>query len=256
MASEASLAFDAAAATYDGVFGRNPVGRVFRWVFQERLRRSFRSGERVLDLGCGTGEDALLLASSGVSVHALDVSAAMVEAVRRKAAGVAGGARLLVEQRPAEAVGELDGPFDGAYSDFGALNCASLEVVGAGLARVLRPGAPVLLGFMGRFPLPAMIERGLTARGEPRGRTPPRVAGVALPVRYPRLGEIRRAMGPSFRWRGGFALGVLVPGPEHGAWAGRNPQAFAVLAAIEGIVRHLPLVRAFGDHVVLVGERR
>lgn len=253
----AAAAFDREAAVYDAGFGHNPVGLVFRHVFQERMRRLFPPGARVIDMGCGTGEDALALAASGVAVHAIDAAPAMVERARAKAAEAGPPeARLSFETRAAEDVAGLGGGFDGAYSDFGALNCADLVAVGAGLARALRPGAPVLLSLMGPWPLPALLERALTGRGEARGRRDPVVAGVPVPAEYPPPGEVRRLLGPAFAWRGGFALGVLLPGPEHAAWAWRNPQAFGVLAILEGFVRRWPILRALGDHVVLEGLRR
>ncbi len=258
MASAASLAFDRAAADYDDDFGRNPVGLLFRHVVQERVRALVRPGARVLDVGCGTGEDALAFAASGYSVHAVDVAPAMVERTRQKAAarGLTEG-RLRVEVRPAEAIGAVaGGPFDGAWSNFGALNCADLAAVGDGLARVLRPGAPVVFGLMGPWPLPATVERALTARGDARSRSVPRVAGVSLPVRYPWPGDVRRLLGPAFTWRRTFALGVLVPGPDHAGWCRRHPQTFGVLAALERLVRDWPVLRALGDHVVLEGARR
>ena len=87
----AAVAFDRAAPGYDEGFGRNPAGLVFRHAFQERLRRLVAPGARVVDLGCGTGEDAVFLATLGVRVHAIDVSPAMVARTREKAerAGVA-----------------------------------------------------------------------------------------------------------------------------------------------------------------------
>jgi SAM-dependent methyltransferase len=254
MASRAA-AFDRAAPGYDDGFGRNPVGLIFRHVFQQRLLGLFPPGVRLLDLGCGTGSDALVLAEAGRSVHGVDVSTRMIERARARAQA-ATGASLEFEVRAAEEVGALEGPFDGAYSDFGALNCADLRAVGAGLARVLRRDAPILLSVMGRWPLPAMLERALTGRGSVRGRDEVRVAGIGVPTGYPGARLVKEALGPAFAWRGGFGLGICVPGPEHGAWAVRHPQLFGALAALEGRVRRWPLLRSLGDHLVLEGVRR
>ena len=258
MASLAARAFDAEAPGYDEGFGSNPVGLLLRYVFQERLRALWQPGSRVLDLGCGTGDDALFLASQGVFVHAVDIAPQMIERARAKAAerGLDAG-QLRFELRAAEEVAGAGSGFDGAYSGFGALNCADLAAVASGLGAALRPGAPVLLSLMGRHPLPALLERALTGRGEaPRGRGRPVVGGVLLPVAYLTPGDARRALGGPFTWRTGFALGVLVPGPSHAGWVHDHPQSFGLLAALESLVRSWPVLRSLGDHVVLEGIRR
>jgi SAM-dependent methyltransferase len=257
MASPAvASAFDHVAAGYDESFGTNPVGLLFRYVFQERLRTLLPPGARAVDLGCGTGEDALFLASRGVTVLGLDASASMVQRARDKASARGLAARSRFEVRRLEQLEAADGVFDGAYSNFGALNCADLVALGQALAAALRPGAPVLLSLMGRHPLPAMAERALTAHGQARGREPAQVAGLAVPVEYPTRREAQRLLGRVWRWRRGFALGVLVPDPSHAPWVERHPQAFGVLAAFEALLRGWPLLRGLGDHIVLEGVRR
>jgi SAM-dependent methyltransferase len=257
MASLAARAFDAEAAGYDQGFGRNPVGLLFRYVFQERLRARLPRGARVLDLGCGTGDDALFLAGQGVTVLAIDVAPGMIESARAKAAerGI-GEDRVRFELRAAEDVAGAGQGFDGACSGFGALNCADLPSVARGLASVLKPRAPLLLSLLGPRPLPAVLERALTGKGGERRRIRPRVGGVELHVAYPGLGELRRAFGHEFAWSRAAALGVLVPGPAHEGWVRRHPQTFGLLAALEGMVRGWPLLRSLGDHVLLEGERR
>lgn len=257
MASLAAQAFDAEAPGYDQGFGRNPVGLLFRYVFQERLRARLQKGERVLDLGCGTGEDALFLAGQGVFVQAIDVAPGMIERARAKAAerGL-GEDRVRFELRAAEDVAGAGQGFDGAYSGFGALNCAHLPSVAKGLASALKPRAPVSLSLLGPRPLPAVIERALTGMGVDRGRGAPRVGGVELPVTYPGAAGLKRTFGGEFAWTAALALGVLVPGPAHADWVRLHPQTFGLLAALEGIVRSWPVLRSLGDHLVLEGERR
>ena len=252
------VAFDREAAVYDAAFGVNPSGLVFRRVFQDRLFRSFPPGTRVLDLGCGTGDDAIALAETGRVVHAIDPSPRMIERARAKAGARAiAGSHLSFDVRAAED-GGFDGgaTFDGAYSDFGALSCTDLGRVGEALARALKPGARLVLSLIGRHPLPALAHRLLTGRGEPRGRREPKVAGVSVSTWYATVREARARIGPAFAWRRAFALGVLLPGPDHPGWALRNPQAFGLLAAVEGLLRHWPVLRGLGDHVVVEGVRR
>ena len=244
------LAFDREAEVYDRDFGANPIGRLFRIAVQERLAALFPRGARVLDLGCGTGEDALFLTRHGVQVTGLDPSPAMIAQARSKVESA------VFFCRPAEEVGACGGPFHGAYSDFGALNCCDLVQVGAGLASVLEPGAPVLVSLLGASPWPALAARLVTGKGSRRVRHAPRVQGVPVPVRYPTLAEARRALGPAFEWTRAWALGVLVPDPSRARWAARHPVLFGALAAVEEQVRAWPLVRGLGDHVVLEGRRR
>ena len=52
-----------------------------------RWTRSSSAGERILDIGCGTGEDARISRRAAFTVHAIDASPAMVQVAR--------GARVL-----------------------------------------------------------------------------------------------------------------------------------------------------------------
>jgi SAM-dependent methyltransferase len=248
-------AFDGAAADYDRTWGLNPVGLLFRQVVQERLAALFAPGSRVLDLGCGTGEDATFLAARGVEVGAVDASGAMIERAQTKARerGVAASVRF--ERGALEELGAFEPVWDGAYSNFGALNCADLAAVGHRLRGLLRAGAPVLFCLMGRAPLPAVVERAFRGRGARRADGDVNVGGRPVAVRYPSLSDIREALGPAFRWTRTSALGVCVPGPGHARWVEAHPQTFGTLAMVERVLRAAPVLRGLGDHVVLEGVR-
>ena len=245
-------AFDRMAPAYDAQFGTNPIGLHFRHEAQERTRLAFARGGRLLDLGCGTGEDALFLAGVGFDVTAVDPSPGMIERARAKAAA-RGVAAVRFEVLAAEDVGSLGGPFDGVYSNFGALNCAELRRVGAALGSVLRRGAPIVCSVIGPRPLPGLLQQALTARPARSGE--PRVAGAPVPCHALSFRELRDGLGPGFAWTSRAALGVLLPAPAHEAWARRNPIAFGLLAGAERLVRAWPVVRGLGDHLLLEGVR-
>ena len=69
-------AFDELAQAYDSTFSGSVLGRLLRERVWWRLDSAFGAGQRVLDVGCGTGEDAMHLASRGVHVVATDASSA------------------------------------------------------------------------------------------------------------------------------------------------------------------------------------
>ena len=81
--SRIARAFDSSAADYDR-HEANPIRRWVRSFMRERLGTLFQSGDTVLELNCGTGDDALFLAHRGVRVRAVDASAAMIELLHGK----------------------------------------------------------------------------------------------------------------------------------------------------------------------------
>jgi SAM-dependent methyltransferase len=254
---EEATAFDAVAPGDDSSRGRNPVRLLFRHVMQARVEALFRRGDRVLALGCGTGEDALTLAARGIRVVGLDASPERIARARAKASerGLGPEDCRFEALRPEE-LDAAGSAFDGAYSNFGALSGADLPRTGALLAAALRPGAAVLISLLGPWPLPAVMRRALTGMGDPRRGPAPRIERVPLAVSFPTLAQARAALGPGLEWTDAYALGVLLPGPDHERWVADHPQAFGVLAALERAVRRWPGLRQLGDHTVLEGRRK
>jgi SAM-dependent methyltransferase len=222
------------------------IGLLFRHVVQARLEALFRRGDRVLDLGCGTGEDALTLAARGVRVVGIDASPERIARAREKASERGLGPEdCRFDVLGTENVDAAGCAFDGAYSNSGALGGADLPRTGAALAAALRPGAAVVISLLGPWPLPAVIRRTLTGMGDSR-------RGRACPT----LAQARAALGPGLEWTDAYALGVLVPGPDHERWVADHPQAFGMLAALERAIRRWPGLRQLGEHTVLEGRRK
>src|SRR5271165_6783532 len=74
----AAEAFDRIAGAYDDVFTRSAIGQAQREQVWRRMLQAFAVGERILELNCGTGEDARFLGARGRKIVACDASAEMI----------------------------------------------------------------------------------------------------------------------------------------------------------------------------------
>lgn len=136
--------FQQIASQYAALWTDTPRGRAQREQVWRELDPLFGPGDRILDLGCGTGDDAVHLASRGVEVLGIDSAPRMVEIARARAVDA--------RQMAIEELSKLTGEFDGALSNFGALNCvANLGHVSEALARLVRPHGMLALCVMSRY---------------------------------------------------------------------------------------------------------
>ena len=119
--------------------------------FQHYKRETFEllditAGSRVADVGCGTGEDARLLAErvgAEGCVVGFDASARMVEAARARHAEF--GDRLRFEQAAAESLPVADESFDAVRTDRLYVHLPEPEAALREAVRVLRPGGTLVI---------------------------------------------------------------------------------------------------------------
>lgn len=257
--------FDAAAAQYDQVFTGRRLGRWLRALVWEQLAEVFRPGEHLLELGCGTGADAIWLARRGVRVTATDASAGMLEIARQKAitAGVAEHISFSLLDLAALAETPLPAQwFDGAFSNFGALNCLpDRRGLAEALARRVRPRGRVALVLMNPI-CPWEIAWHLV-HGQPRtalrrlrGSAQAHVGGNAtLRVWYPSPRRLAGELRPWFRPVKQVGIGALLPPSYLDHLLEQRPRLSAWLALCERRCAAAPLLRWFNDHYLMVFER-
>lgn len=259
--SPAIRAFDALAPRFDDAFAGWKSVDAQRRAVRRELLAAFPPGARLLELGGGTGEDALFLAAAGRSVHVTDGAPAMIARTRAKARAAGFEGLVTAERVALEELGGWasagDRPrFDGAFSNFASLNCVSdHSSVARALARVLPEGARALLVVFGPAS-PAEVAI-LLARGRIRaafrrfsgGPAPARVAGETFAVTYPAPRAFAAAFAPWFVLRRTRGIGVFVPPSSAEPWASRLPLAIAAAEALDRVVaRPLALL---ADHVLL-----
>ena len=252
----AAVYFDRLAPRYDELWSGSLVGMAQRAAVWREIDGLFRRGSRVLDLGCGTGDDALRLARAGVFVTGVDVSERMLQIARQRA--FAEGVPVECRRADLESF-RLPPAYDGALSNFGALNClVDLDGFAARLAGMLRRGAPLALCWMGNccaweiawylaVGRPAKAFRRLRAGGS-------RAAG--LRVRYPSAAEIAAAFVPYFRFVRQRGIGLTVPPSYLECLAARHSLAFRAARRIDRAIAGGPVLRALADHRLFLFERR
>ena len=122
-------------------------------VFYQRL--GVQPGTRLLDVGCGAGQLALVAARASAKVTGCDISTNWLEKARARAS--AEGLDIAFEEGDAEALPYKDGQFDVVVSLIGAMFAPRPDRVAAELTRVCRPGGMVAManwtpgGFVGQM---------------------------------------------------------------------------------------------------------
>jgi ubiquinone/menaquinone biosynthesis C-methylase UbiE len=261
--SHAPAAFDGIAERYDEIFTRTLIGRAQRNVVWDALTKAFSPADRILELNCGTGEDALFLARRGASITACDVSPQMIAVAQRRKLVEAPNANLQFQVLSNENLHQLhpSDRFDGAFSNFSGLNCvADLQQVAFTLGKLIRSNGRFLLCVSTRFCLWEslwFLAHANTQKAFRRfpGKTSAIVEDSTFEVRYPTVRQLRKIFAPWFRLRAIRAVGLFVP-PSYVEPTLRGRGKFIwLLAKVDSLFAHFPLLRCTGDHVLLDFER-
>lgn len=253
--------FDGLAADYDATFTCSAAGRALRAIVRERMESGFASCQTVLELGCGTGEDAIWLAGRGVHVLATDASPVMIDVSRRKGRAARCADRIEFGCIPMQAVGAaLAGRFfDGVLSNFGAINCVQdLPALVAAVASIVRPGGKLLWVLMGRHVPWEWIWYASRAEWTKavRRMRPGGVCWRGLTISYPAPAIMGRCLGPWFQVDRVTPLGLFLPPTYAAEWLEQSPRLLAALSRLEALARRSSALANFSDHYIVEATRR
>jgi SAM-dependent methyltransferase len=146
-----------------------------------------RDGQKVLDVGCGTGVVALTAARAGAKVTGLDLTPELVERARYNSEL----AELDVDWREGD-VEKLpfdDGVFDIVLSQFGHMFAPRPELAISEMLRVLKVGGTIAFS---TWPPDLLMGRMFSLRDS---YVPPPPAGVSPPVEWGDQGIIQKRLG-------------------------------------------------------------
>ena len=128
------IAFDQIASSYDDTFTNSAIGKRQRNIVWNYLERTLPADDQldILELNCGTGEDAIFLAKKGNRITATDVSEEMLNIADDKVSKAGLGNSVMTQKLRIEELNQdkFDKKFNLIFSNFGGLNCVDEVVLG------------------------------------------------------------------------------------------------------------------------------
>ena len=142
--------FDHIASSYDSSFTRTPIGQLQRrqvWGYLEKIMTELK-GLDILELNCGTGEDAVLFSEKGFNIVATDVSEEMLKVTQEKVQQYSMQHKISSHYLDLDSFDDslFEKKFDLVFSNFGGLNCINPESF-----KKLLDKLPAILSPEGRF---------------------------------------------------------------------------------------------------------
>ena len=134
-------------ASYDSLFTKSVIGQLQRkqvWRYLQRITPEL-NGLEILELNCGSSEDAMFFSEKGVNLVATDISEEMLKVTTVRANQFSMQNRISSQFLDPESFDEtvFDKKFDLIFANFGGLNCLHPEAVKRlihNLPSILAPG--------------------------------------------------------------------------------------------------------------------
>ncbi|MDA4126784.1 MAG: methyltransferase domain-containing protein [Thaumarchaeota archaeon] len=264
---EVAMAFDSASEEYDVTIGRNFINTLIRQRSLEVLYRLLRKDDVVLEIGAGTGAEAVQVARRVAKVVATDISPAMVDLLRRKAVARRLSGKLDAVRVPAADIAEVRGMFPGgkarvAYSFNGALNCEPrLGEFAAELASIVVQGGYFVCSIRNTLCLAEILTYAALLRysGMVKRKTQPMmvsVGGADIPSRYYSVGGFLDFFRGDFEVDSIVGLPALLPPAYLNDYYVRARRALRVLEGADRVLGGAFPFNRLGDQSLFVLRRK
>lgn len=259
--------FDSAAASYDQDFTNSPIGKIQRKQVLDFLDSSIPSNPiNVLEVNCGTGEDAIWLAKKGHTVVCTDLSNEMLKEVESKVERENLENKINVQQLDLKSIhsDSVKGEFDLIFSNFAGLNCLdpkelskALEV----LSSFLKPNGKLILVFLGKFcawETKYFLMKGQWKKAFRRFTKEAVVAdvnGEKVKTWYYSIAEIKELTKSTLAVTKRKAIGTFVPPSYLNPWFKNKLWLLNIFAFLDNIYGTMGIFTSLSDHYLIELEK-
>lgn len=265
MPASKTHAFDAIAAEYDDSFSSSLTGKSQRLQSRKWLSAFLgnKKNLKILEINCGTGDDALWLASLGHNVVATDASIAMIqEAKQKQQQNDHTGQVVFLQSAFADLQMVLPAQkFDLIFSNFSGLNCVpadELKWLNASFHELLNPGGYMAVVIFGKYNwwetfyyLLKMNPGKAFRRWHQKQSISQLKAGYFQPAYYYSIGKFCRLL-HQFRLIEKRPVGLFVPPSYAESLMKKNRRLFHLLEKLEKKAGGIAAFSQLADHSYLL----
>jgi len=254
--------FDSSAKEYDKQFTHTVIGMKQRQIVWNYLNKTLFYGMNILEINCGTGEDAIFLARLGFQVTATDASGEMIARCEKKSSALSEKRKPLFQKAAFTELPEVVGKkkFDMLFSNFSGLNCLDpdeLKSTSPILGSFLNPGGRLIIVVFGKKCMWEKIYMLLSGRIRDINRRSSKkpvtanLSGYEIPVFYYSESELKQIFKNDFEYISKKPVGLFIP-PSYLNTFFRNKQfLLRLLSMAERMFGSLSFLSGFADHYVI-----
>jgi ubiquinone/menaquinone biosynthesis C-methylase UbiE len=262
-------AFDSVAIDYDAKFTQTKIGGVQRkivWTYLNKILEG-KSNLKILELNCGTGEDAVWLAKKGHNVLATDISEEMLHITEQKALHNQLSDRIETRKIDLTKIekSDLNENFDLIFSNFGGINCIpyeSLYDLPNTLIKLIKPSGRLIMVIMPTFCLWEIFYFALKLnfkkafrRSSTKGvRT--KINEMVLLANYYTPVTIKRIFRKKFISIAVKPVGFFIPPSYLEKFFSSKDKAFKLLCRLESSISNSSILANYSDHFLIDFENR
>ena len=259
--------FDAAAAQYDATFTHSFTGRGQRnlvWKWLDQITENHPQKKlKILEINCGTGEDAMYLAKKGHQVLATDISPKMIEIAQSKSNNQ-NIPNLTLKTLDANNLELIEGPFDIVFSNFGGLNCLSpqqLTALSTKVMQLLTPKGLFIGVIMSRKCLWERLyyfaKRNKKQRQRRLQNTPLKIKvdGSVVTTWFYSPKECKEFFGKSLQFVMVKPIGIGYPPSYLNSFVEKRTGFKGIILIIEGLLGNVSLLANYSDHFLITFTR-
>jgi ubiquinone/menaquinone biosynthesis C-methylase UbiE len=259
-----SKPFDHIAESYDATFTKSTIGQLQRkrvWDYIEKIILEL-NGLEILELNCGTGEDALLFSERGFNIVATDVSTEMLKVTRQKAQQFSMQHRISSQYLNLESFDEtvFDKKFNLIFSNFGGINCidpAALITLLQKIPSLLTPSGRFVAVIMPRFCLwetfyfLTKLQLGKAFRRWTSKEVVADLNGAKLRIWYHQPAQVRNESSAHFKIIKALPIGLALPPSYLESFFVRKPRLLNFLNRVEGAFCNSSIFSSLADHYII-----